>query len=79
LGALYAGLAALGLLGLNAPLYRFFWRKRGGLFALGTVPWHWLYYLYGSAGFAYVLLTERRRGKPAARPRLMDGDTSPSP
>lgn len=56
-----AGLAALGLLGLNAPLYRFFQQKRGWLFALGTIPWHWLYYLYGSAGFAFVLLAERRR------------------
>jgi hypothetical protein len=56
-----AGLAGVALLGLNAPLYRFFRRKRGLRFALRTVPWHWLYYLYGSAAFAYVLLAERRR------------------
>ena len=34
------------LLTLNAPLYRFFRRKRGLVFAIGTVPWHWLYFFY---------------------------------
>ncbi len=46
--------AALGvlLLFLNAPLYRFFYRKRGIRFALQAVPWHWFYYLYSSIAFA---------------------------
>jgi len=40
------------LLVLNSSLYRFFWRKRGLLFVLMVIPWHWCYYLYGGAAFA---------------------------
>ncbi len=51
-----AGLAALVcmllLLGLNLPVYQFFWRKRGGWFALRVIPCHWLYFLYGGLSFA---------------------------
>jgi glycosyltransferase involved in cell wall biosynthesis len=39
------------LITLNASLYRFFWRKRGLPFAIQTIPWHWLYYLYSSLAF----------------------------
>lgn len=42
----------LGLLSLNAPIYRFFLEKRGVLFTMRTVPWHWFYYFYCGAGFA---------------------------
>lgn len=65
-----AGLTAAALLGLNAPLYRFFQRKRGLRFALLAVPWHWLYYLYSSAAFVYVLVGVRRDKPP---PRLLNG------
>jgi glycosyltransferase involved in cell wall biosynthesis len=59
--ALYAVAATiLALLGLNAPLYRFFQNKKGWLFMLATLPWHWFYFLYSSAAFAYVLLVEGR-------------------
>lgn len=44
--------AMLLLLGLNAPLYGFFWRKRGLRFAMKTIPWHWLYYFYSGLAFA---------------------------
>ncbi|MBF0555075.1 MAG: glycosyltransferase family 2 protein [Nitrospirae bacterium] len=37
---------------LNLPLYTFFCRKRGLLFALATVPLHFLYYFYSGAAFA---------------------------
>ncbi|ELR97384.1 glycosyltransferase family 2 protein [Gloeocapsa sp. PCC 73106] len=40
------------LLTLNAPVYQFFWEKRGFLFTLRTLPWHWLYYFYSGLGFA---------------------------
>jgi GT2 family glycosyltransferase len=40
----------------NLPLYRFFARKRGLLFALQTVPWHWLYFLYSGLAFALALV-----------------------
>ncbi|BBL77337.1 glycosyltransferase [Methylomagnum ishizawai] len=55
---LLAGLAAAGLLVLNAPLYRFFWRVRGAWFAARVVPWHWLYFLYASGAFAYVAIVD---------------------
>lgn len=50
-GAIAAVLALL-LLALNAPVYRFFYEKRGKKFALKTIPWHWLYYLYSGLAFA---------------------------
>ena len=40
---------------INAPLYRFFQKKRGFRFALQSVPWHWLYYLYSGLAFAIGL------------------------
>jgi glycosyltransferase involved in cell wall biosynthesis len=46
------GLIVCLLLLLNAPVYRFFWRKRGLWFALRTVPWHWFYYFYSGLAFA---------------------------
>jgi hypothetical protein len=48
---LAAGAAAAALVWLNADLYRFFWRKHGPWFALGTLPWHWFYFLYSGAAF----------------------------
>ncbi|HJU04284.1 MAG TPA: glycosyltransferase family 2 protein [Nitrospiraceae bacterium] len=47
-----AGGAALGLLALNASVYRFFFRKRGFWFTLQTIPWHWFYYFYSGLAFA---------------------------
>jgi len=43
---------ALALLLLNADAYLFFAEKRGVLFALGAIPWHWAYYFYSGAAFA---------------------------
>jgi len=47
----------LGLLIANRHVYRFFWRRRGGLFMLQMIPWHWFYFFYGGAAFAYGTLT----------------------
>jgi hypothetical protein len=47
-----AALATL-LFVLDVHLWYFFWRKRGPLFALRTVPWHWFHYGYG--GLAFVI------------------------
>ena len=47
-----AFLLSVSLLALNAPVYRFFMRKRGIWFALQVIPWHWLYYLYSGLAFA---------------------------
>lgn len=56
--AWWAGIGiSLILLGLNWPVYRFFYQKRGLLFTLRVIPWHWLYFLYG--GLAFVIGTIR--------------------
>lgn len=46
-----SGGAAIALLVLNLPLYRFFLGKRGRWFALRAVAWHWFSYAYSGAGF----------------------------
>jgi hypothetical protein len=43
------------LLALNAPLYRFFWRRRGLRFAVQALLWHWFYYSYSGLAFAIGL------------------------
>jgi GT2 family glycosyltransferase len=52
-----ASVLVLGLVLLNLPVYQFFQQKRGLVFAVQTLPWHWLYYLY--SGLAFVLGTGR--------------------
>lgn len=47
-----AGVLTLMLVALNAPLYRFFRRKRGLRFAVQTILWHWFYYFYSGLAFA---------------------------
>lgn len=44
---------AASLFVINIDVYRFFLKKRGLLFTLQVVPWHWFYFLYGGAAFAY--------------------------
>jgi GT2 family glycosyltransferase len=53
---LVAAGALLLVVALNAPLFRFFKRKRGLLFALGTVPLYWVFLLVSGFGFALGLL-----------------------
>jgi GT2 family glycosyltransferase len=43
---------ALALLALNWDLYRFFFRKRGLLFAALVIPWNWLYFFYSGLAFS---------------------------
>lgn len=61
---------------LNYDLYRFFARKRGLIFAAGTVPLHWLYYWYcglavglGLSVYLWDKLTPRRQQAGVAWPR----------
>lgn len=50
--AAWAALAsALALGALHHRLYRFFFERFGGWFALYAIPTHWLYYLYASLAF----------------------------
>lgn len=70
-----AGLMALMLLILNAPLYRFFHRKRGFRFTFQSIPWHWLYFFYSGVAFAvgtvrYVVNHDRLRKR---SPPLING------
>jgi hypothetical protein len=54
-----AGVAAL-LIALNHEFYRFYLRKRGVWFALGTIPLHWLYYAYCGVSVILGLATVYR-------------------
>lgn len=80
------GLVGL-LLGLNAPVYQFFYQKRGFRFALAVIPWHWLY--YGYSGLAFVLGSVRhwaqcwgvrpaRRSAPFSHPSVYSASELPS-
>ncbi len=64
LGAALAGLAA-ALLALNAPVYAWFFKRRGLAFTAGAVLAHWIYFLYSFAVFALLsvrhFLTGRAR------------------
>ncbi len=67
-----SGLLILLLLVINGPLYRFFQRKRGVRFAIQTIPWHWLYYLYSGLAFAIGVARfpfHRRRSPRSGLPR----------
>jgi GT2 family glycosyltransferase len=58
--ALLLPVAALLLLVLlNNGFYRFLLAHRGPRFTLCALPWQWLYYLYGSAVFGLVFLSDR--------------------
>ncbi|MGH7230552.1 MAG: glycosyltransferase [Nitrospiraceae bacterium] len=61
-----AGGLTLVLLGLNASVYRFFHRKRGLMFTLRVIPWHWLYFLY--SGLAFAIGTARYFASRSSRP-----------
>ncbi len=65
-------LFGLSLTFINFSVYEFFRQKRGWLFALRTVPWHWLYFFY--SGFAYVVTLVRHQLRLFARsPRQSPG------
>ena len=55
-----AAVLAVVLVALDWPLWRYFASERGWLFAARAVPVQWLYYLYSSGTFLWVLLREGR-------------------
>ncbi len=65
---LFTLLPAIILLGLNLPLYRFFYQERGFRFALATVPWVWLYYIYSGLCVVLGAWSHLRAGRPTAVP-----------
>jgi glycosyltransferase involved in cell wall biosynthesis len=46
---------SLLLFAINISVYQFFLRKRGLIFAIRVVPWHWFFYFYGGLAFAIGL------------------------
>ena len=58
-----AGGVILALVILNAPVYRFFRRKRGLRFALKVIPWHWLYFFYSGLAFGIGVIQHYARGR----------------
>ena len=50
-----ASALTLSLLAINKPVYKFFLRKRGPWFMIGTIPWHWFYFFYNGLAFAIGL------------------------
>jgi GT2 family glycosyltransferase len=75
-GLAVAAALALGLLAANWKTYAFLRRKRGLWFAVRSVPWHWLYYLYSGLAFAIAVaahLLRPRRRRRAAREGPADG------
>lgn len=77
-----AGSALLALFALNASLYRFFWRKRGGWFAIRAIPWHWFYYAYSGLAFgvgAMRFLTRNRRVPQVSEATVTERVINPSP
>ncbi|EAZ92863.1 glycosyltransferase [Crocosphaera chwakensis] len=55
------GLLIIGLIVLNWPVYQFFLKKRGFIFTLAILPWHWFYYFY--SGLAFVIGTVKHKLK----------------
>jgi cellulose synthase/poly-beta-1,6-N-acetylglucosamine synthase-like glycosyltransferase len=73
-----AGVIALILLVLNAPLYRFFLRKRGIRFTIQSLPFHWLYFFYSGVAFAIGTVSHFVRYDPPLRSlSLVKGLTEP--
>ena len=54
-----AALYSMGLLRLNRDLYRFFEKRRGLLFTLKAIPWHWFYFFYCGLAFSLGLVSFR--------------------
>ncbi|MCP5098458.1 MAG: glycosyltransferase family 2 protein [Chloroflexi bacterium] len=48
--------AIMGLIYLNRDFYTFLLQKRGILFTISAMPWHWLYYFYSGLSFAAGVL-----------------------
>ena len=57
---LFAVIWIISLLVLNRNLYGFFCQQHGLFFAMGTIPWHWLYYFYSTAAFAWGTFLARK-------------------
>jgi len=59
--SIFIAFLAVGVFTINIPVYRFFLNKRGFLFTLQVIPWHWFYYFYSGLAFATVFVYSRCR------------------
>jgi GT2 family glycosyltransferase len=64
----FAVLIMVVLLMNNSSLYRFYLKKRGLRFALKSIPWHWLSYLYSGLAFAIGVVRHVWRGSKKSVP-----------
>ena len=66
---------------LNNHFYVFLAGRRGGLFAMAVIPFHWLYFLYSGIGFLIALVKTklafgtRERRHLISRPSTERADT----
>jgi glycosyltransferase involved in cell wall biosynthesis len=58
-GAMLVVAAVALLIYLNRDFYTFLRHKRGLIFMLAALPWHWLYFLYSGTSFLIVWLLHR--------------------
>lgn len=72
---LLASALAAAVAALNAPLFRFFARNRGVLFAMQAVGFHQVYYVYSAVTFVLCAVAHRlSRGDPKANARAGSAD-----
>ncbi len=64
------------ILGLNWKLYRFFFEKRGFIFAAAAFPMHLLYYLYSGAAFTGCWFIDIMTSKPSGSPENLNRKAS---
>jgi glycosyltransferase involved in cell wall biosynthesis len=64
---IFAGILCLLLLIINFPVYRFFYKKRGLLFALKVIPLHWLYFVYSGLAFGLGTILYKLERFPSAK------------
>ncbi|MFL6538982.1 MAG: glycosyltransferase [Chthoniobacterales bacterium] len=73
--------AASAVAFINRAFYLFLAARRGWPFALGSVFWHWLYFLYAAATFGFVLIEDfilRRRLRRPKRATLLQRGAIPT-
>jgi len=56
IGLVLAVLSAGGLIVLNRAVYAWLREKRGTIFMLRAIPWHWFYFVYSGAAYALGII-----------------------
>ncbi len=53
---IFSMIISLLLIIINLPVYRFFLNKRGMIFSVQVIPWHWCYYFYSGSAFIISII-----------------------